>query len=84
MYDHNPTLYLKRKKQLLIDMGVETLDFAVKNKHIMRKIEQENVYTGEVIIHNQIKPLRRAGFSQIFSALKTSKPHKGFIFRYAE
>lgn len=80
MYD-NATLYLRRKKQAFIDMGIETEYFLTKNKHIARKIEGTNLITGEKVQYNQIKDVRQ-NFPRIFTALKSRKPYKGYTWKY--
>jgi len=80
MYD-NSTLYLERKKQAFVKMGVEEPDFLVKNKHIMRKIEGAND-AGKKIQFEQVKRAKQNGFPAIDHALATGNLYKGYTWRY--
>ena len=80
MYD-NAKLYLKRKKQAFIDMGIEEPDFLIKNKHLMRKIEGANDMN-EKVYFDQVKLAKQNGFMAIDRALSSGRPYKGYIWKY--
>jgi len=80
MYN-NPALYLKRKKQSFVDMGIEEPDFLIKNKHVMRKIEGTNA-VGEKIEFEQVKIAKQNGYPTIDHALSSGKEYKGYTWRY--
>lgn len=73
-------LFLKRKKQSFMDMGIENEDFLIrKGAKRIEGIDQNN----NKIIFNQIKDAKEQ-FPAIYKALKSGEQHKGYTFKYAD
>lgn len=73
-------LYLKRKKQAFIGMGVENENFIIKCKSRMRPVVATN--NKEKLKFSSVKEAKNRGFPRVAMALKGGKKYKGYTWKY--
>lgn len=79
LYD-NAELFMVRKKERFVNIGVESEDFSEKCVKHSRPITATN--DQETRTFKSVTAAQRSGFPSVKKALKTGKKYKGYTWRY--